>query len=234
MTSGEVDGREPRRISVALVDEHEVVRSGLTDWLTGPPLNAQIAAEFADPLQCLAWIRTAPPADVVLAEIQTNGYAPDLARLRALCQAGPPVVVYSRITSEEVILASVDAGAAAYVGKSEDRAHVIEAVRNTAAGRAYASPAMAEATRRGNAVGRIALSEREKEVLVAWFCTESKGDVGQMLHISTATVRTHLQRIRAKYAEMGRPASTKCALLARAVEDGIIGLSELNSDVSAD
>lgn len=173
---------------------------------------------------------TPPAVDVVVVEIQTNGYAPDLECLRALCHTGTPVVVYSRVTSDEVILASIEAGAATYVCKSESRSHVIEGVRDTAAGRGYVGPALAEAMRRANTIGRIGLSEREREVLVAWFRTESKEDVGRMLHISTATVRTHLQRIRAKYAEIGRPASTKCALLACAVDDGIIGLSELNGD----
>lgn len=230
---GGFDGREPRRINVALADEHEVVRAGLRDWLTAPPLCAHVAGEFADPLDYLAWAQAAPPVDVVVMEIQVNGYAPDLERLRAVRRTGAPVVIYSRIASDEVILAGIEAGATTYVCKSEDRTHVIEAVRSTAAGRAHVGPAMAEAIRRGNTVGRIALSDREREVLVAWFRTESKDDVGRMLHISTATVRTHLQRIRAKYAEVNRPASTKCALLARAVEDGYIGLSELNCEMSS-
>ena len=232
-SSGGLDGRGSRRIGVALVDEHEVVRAGLRDWLTAPPLRAEIPAGFAAPLECLDWMRTAPPVDVVIVEIQTGGCAPDLGRLHELCGTGTPVVVYSRVSSDEVILASIEAGAVSYVCKSEARSHIVEAVRSTAAGRGFAGPTMAEAMRRGNTIGRIALSEREREVLVAWFCTESKDDVGRMLHISTATVRTHLQRIRAKYAELGRPASTKCALLARAVDDGIIGLTELNSDASA-
>ena len=64
---------------------------------------------------------------------------------------------------------------------------------------------------------------------MAWFGTESKDHVGNLLHIAPATVRTHLQRVRAKYAGVGRPAPTKSALLARAIEDGIIGLSDLGS-----
>ena len=46
--------------------------------------------------------------------------------------------------------------------------------------------------------------------------------VGERLFIGPTTVRTHLQRVRAKYAAVGWPAPTKSALLARAVEDGIL------------
>jgi DNA-binding CsgD family transcriptional regulator len=71
------------------------------------------------------------------------------------------------------------------------------------------------------------LTLREQEVLRAWLLTESKELVAQQLYVSPSTVRTHLQRIRAKYAATGRPAATKAALVARAVEDGFVSLDEL-------
>ncbi|MEZ5130200.1 MAG: LuxR family transcriptional regulator [Mycobacterium sp.] len=52
--------------------------------------------------------------------------------------------------------------------------------------------------------------------------------MGDLLRIAPATVRTHLQRVRAKYAAAGRLASTKSALPARALEDGLIGLADLD------
>jgi hypothetical protein len=55
---------------------------------------------------------------------------------------------------------------------------------------------------------------------------DSKGAVGR-LFISTSTVNAHLMRIRAKYAGVGRPASTKAALAVRAIQDGIVGVDEL-------
>ena len=86
---------------------------------------------------------------------------------------------------------------------------------------------MAKALLNDTALGRIKLSEREKEVLVAWFQTENKDLVAKRLYIAPTTVRTHLQRARAKYAAVGRPAPTKSALLARAIEDGILSLNDL-------
>lgn len=71
------------------------------------------------------------------------------------------------------------------------------------------------------------LSAREVEVLVAWITHDHKSAVSRTLFIAPGTVNTHLTRIRAKYALAGRPASTKAALLARAVQDGLIGLDEL-------
>ena len=71
------------------------------------------------------------------------------------------------------------------------------------------------------------LAPREREVLIAWFRTDSKDGVAQQLHIAPTTVRTHLQRVRAKYAAVGRPATTKAALVARALQDGLIDVDDL-------
>jgi DNA-binding NarL/FixJ family response regulator len=71
------------------------------------------------------------------------------------------------------------------------------------------------------------LAPRETEVLLAWILCDNKDDVATQLQISTTTVRTHLQRIREKYATVGRPAPTKAALLARAIQDGLVDVNEL-------
>lgn len=71
------------------------------------------------------------------------------------------------------------------------------------------------------------LSDREKQVLVTWLLRDTKDGAARDLHISVGTVNTHLSRIRAKYAALGRPAPTKAALLARAVQDGFLDLDLL-------
>ncbi len=91
----------------------------------------------------------------------------------------------------------------------------------------YVGPRMAEAMINDSAVGRPNLAPREKEVLIAWFRTESKDVVASQLQIAPTTVRTHLQRVRAKYAAVGRPATTKAALVARAIQDGIVNVDDI-------
>ncbi|MFG3618045.1 LuxR C-terminal-related transcriptional regulator [Nocardia sp. NPDC047654] len=74
---------------------------------------------------------------------------------------------------------------------------------------------------------RPALSSREIEVLLAWIASDSKLEVSRRLYISLGTVNTHLARIRDKYAAVGRPAPTKAALVARALQDGLIDIEDL-------
>lgn len=71
------------------------------------------------------------------------------------------------------------------------------------------------------------LSQREVEVMLAWLLTDSKAEVCTRLYIAAGTVNTHLSRIRAKYASVGRAAPTKAMLLARALQDGLITLDEI-------
>lgn len=71
------------------------------------------------------------------------------------------------------------------------------------------------------------LTGREIEVLLCWIRHDSKTEVAKALFLSLGTVNTHLTRIRAKYTSVGRPAPTKAALVARALQDGLVDISEL-------
>lgn len=72
------------------------------------------------------------------------------------------------------------------------------------------------------------LTAREIEVLLTWLRVGTKEAAGQTLFIGTATVKSHLTRIRQKYLAVGRPAASKSALFIRAVQDGYINIAEWN------
>ena len=126
-----------------------------------------------------------------------------------------------------MILTALDRGAVTYVTKSERKDHLIDAIRAAGTDTPYVGPRMALAMHNDGTVGRANLARREKEVLIAWFRTESKDLVARQLRIAPTTVRTHLQRVRAKYAAVGRPATTKAALVARAIQDGIVNVDDI-------
>lgn len=213
---------------IAIIDDHDVVHAGIRAWCADadPPIEVLAcflrSAEYfaADPstLACL---------DVVLLEVQTDGNSPDFRTLEILADTARHVIVYTHLNTDEVVLTCLDSGAASFVSKAEGKRHLIEAIHAAATETAYVGPRMGKALLSDSALGRIKLSQREKQVLVAWFQTDSKELVAKRLFIAPTTVRTHLQRTRAKYAAVGRAASTKSALLARAIEDGILGLNDL-------
>jgi len=74
---------------------------------------------------------------------------------------------------------------------------------------------------------RPSLTPRELEILRLWLRSETKTVAATDLGISLGTINTHLIRIRAKYAAVGRPVTDKTGLLIRALQDGLVSLSEL-------
>ncbi|WP_307856947.1 response regulator transcription factor [Mycolicibacter acidiphilus] len=211
-----------------MIDEHDVVHAGIGAWCAqaDPPIS--VLGSFHSPREMLARYPDVPnEVDVVIFDVFIDRDRPAFDTLRALCQAGQRVIVYSPLSTDEVILTCLDMGAVTYLVKTEGRRHLIDAIHAAHSTEPYLGPQMAKALANDRTTGRTNLSEREKEVLITWFQTESKELVGGRLYIAPTTVRTHLQRARAKYAAVGRPAPTKAALLARAVEDGILSLSEL-------
>ncbi|MBV9088351.1 MAG: response regulator transcription factor [Mycobacteriaceae bacterium] len=211
-----------------IIDDHDVVHAGIEAWCANADPPIEFVDNFVDPQQFLQrYPQPDDDVDVVLFDLQIDSSRPDFDTLRRLCESGRRVIIYSHITTDEIILTCLDIGAVTYLVKSEGKAHLIEAIHAASSTTPYLGPRMAKALLNDRAAGRPSLSQREKEVLVAWFQTESKDLVAKRLYIAPSTVRTHLQRVRAKYAAAGRPAPTKSALLARAIEDGILSLHEV-------
>ncbi|CAN3127550.1 response regulator [Mycobacterium sp. smrl_JER01] len=224
--SRENEARRPVRI--AIIDDHDVVHAGIQAWCKDADPPIELVDSFLRPAEYFAKYPSGDgKVDVVLLDLQIEGNRPDFQTLSALADRDQRVVVYSHITTDEVILRCLDLGAVTYLVKSEGKRHLIEAIHSAHTATPYVGPRMGKAMLNDSTVGRIKLTEREMQVLVAWFQTESKDLVAKRLFIAPTTVRTHLQRARAKYAGVGRPAPTKSALLARAIEDGILSLNDL-------
>ena len=215
-------------IPVALIDDHDVIHAGVKAWFAeaDPPID--LVADYPDPSSFLAeHPRGDGSIEVVLFDLQYERYRPEFESLSEVCAAGHRVIVYSHMSTDEVILSSLDAGAMTFLGKGEDKQHLFDAIYAAHSSTPYVGPRMAKALFNDRTVGRPGLSTREREVLIAWFQTENKEFVAKRLFIEPSTVRTHLQRARAKYAAVGRPAPTKAALIARAVQDGILSIDDL-------
>jgi DNA-binding NarL/FixJ family response regulator len=213
-------------VSVAVIDSHDVVHVGIEAWATGSRPRVKVVAHYAHPREFLEQQPSDSPAiDVVV--FGPEGRSAEFDTVRRLCEVGYPVVVYSHLHNDEIILGSLDAGAVSYVLKSENGDHLAEAIYAAVTDTPYVAPRMAQALHNGEVKGRPRLSTREREVLIAWCQTENKDLVAKRLFVEPSTVRTHLQRVRAKYAAVGRPAPTKASLIARAIQDGLLDVDEL-------
>lgn len=212
-------GADPlaRPVRVAVVDDHPVVLEGVRSWLSGEP-GVVVAASGDDPRAVLA---AGAPVDVLLLDLRLHGRLAFDA-VAEVVAGGCRVVVYSEHTDADVVLAVLDAGAAAFLAKHEGREHCVATVLAAAADRPYVPPTLAGIMAADRRPRRPTLSDKEREALLLWFQSMSKASVARRMRISEHTVKQYVDRARIKYAKLGRPAASKAALLARAIEDGLV------------
>ena len=200
-----------RRTRVALVEDDADMRASLTasiagqDWLELAD-SWRTGAEALDGLQ-----REAP--DVLLVDLGLPDMSGlDVIRLVAARHPACDVLVISMFGDEANVLAALEAGARGYLLKGLLSRDVTADIRDLLAGGSPLSPVIArQVLRRLRAPAQAAattealpgdatLSPRETEILNAIARGFSYAEVAEMLHITVATVHTHLKRIYGKLA----------------------------------
>lgn len=214
-----------RQVTVMIIEDHPVVTEGVTSWIRADPGQRARLVQAARDLTALDAVPQ-PPADVVILDLELSGELVT-ARIPALVAAGYRVVAFSGHSDPAIVMEALDNGAHAYVSKEEGRDHLVEAVLAAATDRPYVTRSQARAILADQHPARPALSEQERQALLLWFQGMSKASVGRRMSISENTVRQYISRARAKYAATGRTAPSKDALLARAIEDGVIKPGEI-------
>ena len=213
-------------ISAVIVDDHVAIAAGVRYWCERavPPIR------FVDAGGRLANVWTGPGADADVVILDPELVPGDLGfnELRRLVGSGRRVIVYAQHFDGPAAIRCVDLGALAYVTKRDGQEHIVAAIRAAAQGLSYCVPRRPDVNRADRPSDRPRPSPRELEVLRAWFGATSKDLVAVRLNITVKTVDTYIARVRVKYANVGRAAPTKSELLSRALEDGLITVTELD------
>jgi DNA-binding NarL/FixJ family response regulator len=188
------------KIKVLLVDDHAVVRSGLTKIMELDP-EILIVGEARDGNEAINKADELKP-DVILMDILMPRCT-GLEAMATIREKLPQTKVLFLTVSEkeEDLFKALRSGAQGYLLKSSSVSEVLEAVKKTAAGESMLSPELATrlvAEFRHKSDADEKLSEREKEVLQLVGQGQTNSEIAGRLFIGESTVRTHLQRILAK------------------------------------
>jgi DNA-binding NarL/FixJ family response regulator len=186
-------------IQVAIVDDHQIVRTGFRELLGDDP-GISISFEAADGDEALAQLR-AQPCDVLLLDISLPGKS-GVDVLRAVRQRHPDlkVLILSGFPEESYALAMIKNGANGYLCKDCDRDELLRAIRTVSIGRRYVSARTAEllADEMSGARSGVlheTLSDRELQVFLRLARGESVSDIAGQLHLSVKTISTYRSRV---------------------------------------
>jgi DNA-binding NarL/FixJ family response regulator len=213
-------------VTVAVVEDQPVTVDGVRVWLERDELHRATVVAAGDSVDDVL-AAGGERADVLLLDLDLHGVR-ITDRIAELCAAGRRVVVFSALTDSATVHAVHAAGAAGFLGKHETAEHLIEAIVAAAGDRPYVTPSVAGAIATDPRT-RARLSEQERTALLLWFQSMSKRSVAMRMGVQESTVRQYIQRARLKYAAVGRPAPTQSALLARAIEDGLVRAEDVRS-----
>lgn len=197
-------------ISVVLADDQALVRGGFRMILDARD-DITVVGEAADGAEAVELVTRLDP-DVVLMDIRmprTDGLT---ATRELTARSGPPrVVVLTTFDLDDYVFRALEAGASGFLLKDTPPRTLIDAVRVVATGEAMLSPSVTsrllrhftgssrDTGRRRAARERLdGVTGREHDVLVAVARGGSNAEIARELHLSEATVKTHVSHLLTK------------------------------------
>lgn len=210
---------EKQEICVAVVDDHDAIRfafkAACADYGFDFCASAGSVNELLEKnpgIQC----------DVVVMDLSLADGSIVTENVTKLLKTGAQVVIFSIADKQNLVRAALKAGAATLVPKSQSMDDLASAIRSVAAGVFVNTLQTAAAIDSDTEFKDAALSPREREVLSLYASGFALKQVAAELDIKISTAKEHIDRVRNKYSQAGRSASTKTELLVRAIEDGIL------------
>jgi len=179
-------------VTVLVVDDHPIVRSGLRAVL-GADARVEVVGEAASGEEALVVAAHLRPA-VVLCDLRLGPGLDGIATTAALREADhvPAVLILTTFDRDAEVLGAIEAGAAGYLLKDADPAAIVDAITRAAAGETVLSPALATRVIRGMRDPLPRLTARELEVLRLLATGATNREIGRILFVTEATVKSHL------------------------------------------
>jgi two-component system NarL family response regulator len=181
-----------RRIRILIVDDHPVVRAGLTSML-GTQAELDVIGTASSGEEALAKLRQVEP-DVVLLDLRMHGMS-GVDTLLAMKQSAHDtrVIILTSFETDEDIYRAVQAGAQGYLLKDTSLKEMVEAIRTVHAGKKYIPRDIA--SRLAERMMRTDLTPREVEILKLLSKGPTNKQIGHALGISENTVKNHVNSV---------------------------------------
>jgi two-component system, NarL family, response regulator LiaR len=189
-------------IKVLLVDDHEMVRIGVSAYLSAQP-DIEVIGEAEDGEKGVEMALQFRP-DIILMDLVMEGMD-GIAATKEIIKNWPDakIIVVTSFLDDEKVYPALEAGASSYMLKTSRAGEIAEAVRSTFHGHNVLEP---EVT--GKMMMRMKekqkhflhedLTNRELEILLLMTKGKSNQEIADELHIALKTVKTHVSSILSK------------------------------------
>jgi DNA-binding NarL/FixJ family response regulator len=216
-------------ISVLLVDDEALVRTGLR-MILETAADISVVGEAGDGRAAIDAVSRQRP-DIVLMDIRMphlDGLAAT-ARIRS-AQHPPSVIVLTTFDSDDEVFQALEAGAVGFLLKDTPPPDLLRAIRVAAAGDAMLSPGVTrqvihrvtaedQTRRRRDALRRLdVLTTRERQILIEIGLGRANAEIAKLLHLSEATVKSHITHLFDKLSATNRVQLAIAAFRAGIVE----------------
>lgn len=200
---------KPQSIKIMIVDDHPVVREGLSRIIVSES-GMEVIAEAGTGAEALTHYRKLRP-DIVLLDMRM----PEMTGIQTIEAirkefSNARIIVLSTYDLEEDIYQSLQAGARGYILKDSPRNELLTSIRRVHAGERVIPPNIA--TRLAERIGGNELTAREFEVLKLITAGKSNKQIGDDLGISEGTVKSHVNNILDKLGVTDRTQAVSVAL----------------------
>jgi two-component system, NarL family, response regulator LiaR len=192
------------RITVMIVDDHEMVRRGICGYLKAQP-DIAVVAQAGSGEEALDLVQEFIP-DVILMDLVMPGMD-GVETTRKIKNASPrsQIVILTSFHQDEYIFPALQAGAISYLLKDVKAVELLEAIRRAARGEATLHPRIAsrviktfQSLETKEASPFTMLTEREMEILKMIAKGQANDQIAEELVISVGTVKGHVSNILSK------------------------------------
>jgi DNA-binding NarL/FixJ family response regulator len=191
-------------IRVFLLDDHELVRRGLHDLLSGEP-DIEVVGEAGLAAEALRRIPALLPNVAILDARLPDGHGVDVCRDIRSNYPEVACLMFTSYDDDEALLAAIMAGASGYVLKQIRGTDFVDAVRRVAAGQSLLDPAVTRTVLARVRQGDVreqdplgALSDQERRVLELIAEGMTNRQIGERLFLAEKTVKKYVSSLLAK------------------------------------
>jgi two-component system, NarL family, nitrate/nitrite response regulator NarL len=215
-----VAGPSSQRTTVVVADDHPLYREAVVRAVRARP-DFELVAQAADGREALDAIRATVP-DVAVLDVEMPGLRGiDVVEALRRDELPTRVVLLTAHLESDTVYEAIAGGAAAYLSKATPGTRICDAIAAVARGDTVLpteiQAGLAAEIRQRSVVQRPVLTPREREVLALIAAGHSAPAVARELHLSTATVKTHLKTL---YEKLG--VGDRAAAVAEAMRRGLM------------